>query len=74
MTITDLKKFDSAIIVSFNGISKEFRGRLMDIGIYENAHVTLLNRLSFGSLFLIEVDDIEICMRFEDAVRIEVVQ
>ena len=74
MNITDLKKFDTAVIVSFDGISKAFRSRLMDIGIYESAHVTLLNRLSFNSLFLLEVDDIEICMRKEDAVRIEVVK
>lgn len=74
MKITDLDKFDTAVIVSFNGISKEFRGRLMDIGIYENAQVTLLNKLSFNNLFLLEVDDIEICIRYEDAVRIEVVK
>ena len=72
MNITDLNKFDEAVIVAFNGIGKEFRSRLMDMGIYENAHVVLLNKLSFGSLYLIEVDEIEICMRKEDALKIEV--
>lgn len=74
MNITDLEKFDTAVITSFDGISKAFRGRLMDIGIYENAHVTLLNKFSAGNLFLLEVDDIEICMRKEDAIRIEVLK
>jgi ferrous iron transport protein A len=44
----------------------------MDLGIYEGAHVILLNKLSFGRLFLVEVDDIELCLRQQDASLIEV--
>ena len=72
MNITDLQKFEEASILSFNKIPAQFRRRLMDLGIYESAHVILLSKLSFGRLFLIEVDDIEICLRKEDAELIEV--
>jgi ferrous iron transport protein A len=44
----------------------------MDVGIYESAEVTVLNILAMGRLYLIEVDDIEICIRREDALLIEV--
>ncbi len=72
MNITDLKREDVAQIVSLKNTDKRFMERLMDLGIYENAKVTLLNKLAFEKLYLIEVDDIEICLRKEDAVNIEV--
>ncbi len=72
MNITDLSKLEHGTILRFEHIDKEFTKRLMDLGIYEGAHVILLNKLSFNRLFLIEVDDIEICLRKEDAKKIEV--
>lgn len=72
MNITDLKREDIAQIVSLQKIDKRFMERLMDLGIYESAEVTLLNILAFDNLYLIEVDDIEICLRKEDAKNIEV--
>ncbi len=72
MNITNLKREDVAQIVSLKNIDKRFMERLMDLGIYESAKVTLLNKLAFEKLYLIEVDDIEICLRKEDAVNIEV--
>ncbi|MCK5762171.1 MAG: ferrous iron transport protein A [Candidatus Izimaplasma sp.] len=72
MNITDLKREDVAKIVSLKNISKQFMERLMDLGIYESASITLLNKLSYDNLYLIEVDDIEICLRKEDALNIEV--
>ncbi len=72
MNITDLQREDKAIIVSLKNIEKRFMERLMDLGIYESARVTLLNKLAFEKLYLIEVDDIEICLRKEDALNIEV--
>jgi len=72
MNITELKITDEAKILSLYNIEASFRRRLMDLGIYEGAQVILLNILSFGNLFLIEVDDIEICLRKEDALLIEV--
>ena len=72
MNITDLKKQDRAKIISLRKLDKKYTDRLMDVGIYESAEVTLLNRLSSNRLFLLEVDDIEICIRKEDAMLIEV--
>lgn len=72
MNITKMSKQQKGIINSLSNIEKSFRKRLMDLGIYEGAQVILLNVLSSGNLFLIEVDDIEICLRKDDAHRIEV--
>ncbi len=72
MNVTDLKKQDIAKITSLKKFDKRFMNRLMDLGIYESAEVTLLNVLAFDKLYLIEVDDIEICLRKEDALNIEV--
>ena len=72
MNITDLNKDEQAVIVSLRKIEKRFMERLMDLGIYESARVTLLKKLSIDRLYLIEVDDIEICLRKEDALNIEV--
>lgn len=72
MNITDLQRNEEAIITSLGNLDKKFTERLMDLGIYESAHVVLLNKLAFEKLFLIEVDDIEICLRKEDAIKIEV--
>ncbi len=74
MNITDLKKQEKAKIVSLKKFGKQFMDRLMDVGIYESAEVTLLNILAFDKLYLLEVDDIEICLRKEDALNIEVKQ
>lgn len=72
MNITDLNREEKAIIVSLKNVEKRFMERLMDLGIYESARVILLNKLAFDKLYLIEVDDIEICLRKEDALNIEV--
>ena len=72
MNITDLKRDDKAVIISLRSIEKSFMDRLMDLGIYEKASITLLNILAYDNLYLIEVDDIEICLRKEDALNIEV--
>lgn len=72
MNITEMKILEEGKIRSINKIESNFRKRLMDLGIYEGADVILLNRLSFGNLFLIEVDEVEICLRKNDALLIEV--
>lgn len=74
MNITDLQKGEMAIVVSLHKIEIDFMKRLLDLGIYENARVLLLNKLSFNRLYLVEVDDIEICLRKEDASLIEVLK
>lgn len=72
MNLTELDVSQNATILSFDRIAPSFRRRLMDLGIYEGAHVILLNKLSFGRLYLVEVDDIELCLRHGDASLIEV--
>ena len=72
MNLTELEVSQNATILSFEEIAPSFRRRLMDLGIYEGAHVILLNKLSFGRLYLVEVDEIEICLRQIDASLIEV--
>lgn len=72
MNITDLDREEVAKIISLSNIDKLFTKRLMDLGIYESATVVMLNKLSSNRLYIIEVDDIEICLRKEDAEKIEV--
>ncbi len=74
MNITDLKIKETGKVVSLNNLQKNYTERLMDVGIYESAEVTLLNTIAMGRLYLLEVDDIEICIRREDALLIEVKQ
>ena len=74
MNLTELKKRDKATVLSLLKLDKKFTERLMDVGIYQSAEVTLLNVIAMGRLYLIEVDDIEICIRREDALLIEVKQ
>jgi ferrous iron transport protein A len=72
MNLTDLKRNETAKVCSLRNLEKTYTDRLMDVGIYESAEVTLLNVLAMGRLYLVEVDDIEICIRKEDALLIEV--
>lgn len=72
MNIIDLKRGEKARVLTLQQLSKKYVERLMDVGIYESAEVTLLNILAMGRLYLLEVDDIEICIRREDAALIEV--
>ena len=72
MNITELKRNQKAQVKSLRELHPKYTERLMDVGIYESAEVTLLNVIAMGRLYLIEVDDIEICIRREDALLIEV--
>lgn len=72
MNITDMKKLQNTQVLSLAKLNKKYTERLMDVGIYESAIVTLLNVIAMGRLYLLEVDDIEICIRREDALLIEV--
>lgn len=72
LNITDLEKMDTAEVISFDGLDPVFVRRLMDLGIYQSARITVLNKLSFDRLFLLEVDNVEICIRRDDAEKIEV--
>ncbi len=70
MTLATLKKGDRAIITSFNELSESFSRRLYDVGIAIGSEVTLLSVLNFGQLFYISIDDIDFCIRKQDATKI----
>jgi ferrous iron transport protein A len=70
--LTELKKHSVANIVSLKNIDKTFLSRLFDLGIYEGAKVKIVNILRLNRLYLIEIDDVELALRKEDAERIEV--
>ncbi|XMB66252.1 FeoA family protein [Mycoplasmatota bacterium zrk1] len=72
MLLSDLEIGENAIISDMSKIDKSFRNRLMDIGIYRDARVLLVSKMSFGKMLVVEVDDVEICIRRTDAERIEV--
>ena len=67
MTLATLKKGDRAIITSFN---ESFSRRLYDVGIAIGSEVTLLSVLNFGQLFYISIDDVDFCIRKQDATKI----
>ncbi len=72
MTINNMKKGERAVVASFDGLNDSFVARLMDVGLYKHSEITLLNIIAMGKLFLLEVDEVEICIRSIDASRIVV--
>lgn len=51
------------MIVDMENIEKTTRHRFMDLGIAPYAKIKLLNKINFNQLYIIEVDDVEICIR-----------
>ena len=51
MTLSTLKKGESALILDFKDLSDSFSRRLYDVGISIGSEVTMLNILNFGHLF-----------------------
>lgn len=72
MNLSTLKKGESAMILEFDGISDSFSRRLYDVGISIGSEVTMLNILNFGQLFYISIDDVDFCIRKNDAKKIAV--
>ncbi len=72
MNLSTLKKGESAMILEFNGISDSFSRRLYDVGISIGSEVTMLNILNFGQIFYISIDDVDFCIRKNDAKKIAV--
>lgn len=60
------------MILEFDGISDSFSRRLYDVGISIGSEVTMLNILNFGQLFYISIDDVDFCIRKNDAKKIAV--
>ncbi|QVK18894.1 ferrous iron transport protein A [Mycoplasmatota bacterium] len=54
---------ETGIIIDMETIDKSTRHRFMDLGIAPYAKIKLLNKVNFNQLYIIEVDDVEICIR-----------
>ncbi len=72
MNLSALKKGETALILDFKGLSESFSRRLYDVGISIGSEVTMLNILNFGHLFYISIDDVDFCIRKQDAKKIKV--
>ena len=73
MLLSELQVGDTGVIKSMSNLDTQFMNRLMDLGIYEDAKILLINTMAFGKMFIVEVDDVEICIRRSDAERIELI-
>jgi Fe2+ transport system protein FeoA len=58
-------------IIKLNHVDHHIRHRFMDLGIAPYATIKLLKKIN-NRLYIIEVDDVEICIRRKDASLIEV--
>lgn len=63
---------ESGQILTLNLPDEVFRHRMMDIGIAPNARVEVINTLHNNQLYILDVDDVEICIRREAAKEITV--
>jgi Fe2+ transport system protein FeoA len=62
---------ESGLISKINHPNLQIRHRFMDLGIAPYATIKLLKKIR-NRLYIIEVDDVEICIRRKDASLIEV--
>ena len=73
MLLSELQIGDTSVVKDMNNLDQHFKNRLMDIGIYVDAVITLINKMAFGKMLIVEIDDVEICIRRSDAERIELI-
>jgi Fe2+ transport system protein FeoA len=71
-SIFEMNVGEQGTIISMDQIAKNVRHRFMDLGIAPFAKIVLLNTINFNQLYVIEVDDVEICIRKKDALNIQV--
>ncbi|MBQ1770226.1 MAG: ferrous iron transport protein A [Turicibacter sp.] len=72
MKLSGLRIGESALILDFKELSDTFSRRLYDVGISIGSEVTMLNILNFGQLFYICIDDVDFCIRKQDAKKITI--
>lgn len=68
--LKDLKISEHGIIKDMSGLNIDFRHRLLDMGVYPNSELTLVKRIANGKLLIIDIDDVEFCLRSRDAEKI----
>lgn len=59
-------------VKSFSALDQKMQNRLMDMGLYEGATLSLIRKINKGKLILVEVDGVCLCMRQSTASAIEV--
>ena len=72
MTAFELKINQRAIISKLH-LKLSDRRRCFNMGIYEGVSITLIKKAPFKDPYLFSVNGNEICMRQQDAKRIEVI-
>ena len=72
MKLSGLRIGESALILDFKELSDTFSRRLYDVGISIGSEVTMLNILNFRQLFYISIDDVDFCIRKQDAKKITI--
>lgn len=70
LSIYEMIVGSKGLIVDMKLVDKNTRHRFMDLGIAPYSKITLLKKVNFNNLYIIEVDDVEICIRKKDAKNI----
>lgn len=73
MRLSEMKIKEVMTIKDMSNLDSSFLHRLMDMGIYPGAEITVVNKMARGKMLVVEVDDVEICIRKIDAERIELI-
>ncbi|HEY8436777.1 MAG TPA: FeoA family protein [Haloplasmataceae bacterium] len=66
-TLEQMEVGETGRILALNMVNKETCHRMLDIGIAPNAEVEVIHTLYGKALFIIDVDDVEVCIRREAA-------
>ncbi|NLG81940.1 MAG: ferrous iron transport protein A [Bacilli bacterium] len=69
-TIADLALGEVAKIKNMDQLPLRLRNRYLDLGIAPGAYVKLINKVNFNRLYIIDIDDVELCLRKSDAQKI----
>ncbi len=69
-SIRDMQIGEESKIIDMTNMNNIVRHRFLDLGIAPDAQVRLIKRINFNQLYIIEIDDVEICIRQKDAKNI----
>lgn|GEM_PF-966559 len=69
-TIVDLEIGETAKIINMDQLPLRLRNRYLDLGIAPGSYVKLINKVNFQRLYIIDIDDVELCLRKKDAQKI----
>ena len=72
MKLSELKKGDSAVVLSINSDNMVLKRRLLDMGVTKGVEVKVKKIAPLGDPVDIELRGYELCLRKSDLARIEV--